>query len=175
MKFEYMMETEKILPYYQFPKFLLELPLSQNAKILYMLLYDRARISQRNHWINEEGYVYFVFAIAEISLKWGKCCTSVKAAMKELDENGLLIRSSGGFSKPNHLYMRIPCIELISEPDIKQTDENTVSIGMKRRPSFSQKNASSMVGNVTSSKVKEKYNLSNNKGVNYEYEEDDSL
>ena len=42
MKFEYMMETEKILPYYQFPKFLLELPLSQNAKILYMLLYDRA-------------------------------------------------------------------------------------------------------------------------------------
>lgn len=32
--------------------------------------------------------------------------------MKELDEYGLLIRSSGGFSKPNHLYMRIPCIEL---------------------------------------------------------------
>ena len=51
--------------------------------------------------------------------------------MKELDEYGLLIRSSGGFSKPNHLYMRIPCIELISEPDVKQTDENTTSIGMK--------------------------------------------
>ena len=83
MKFEYMMETEKILPYYQFPKFLLELPLSQNAKILYMLLYDRARISQKNHWLNEDGYVYFVFPITEISLKWGKCCTSVKAAMKE--------------------------------------------------------------------------------------------
>ena len=83
MKFEYMMETEKILPYYQFPKFLLELPLSQNAKILYMLLYDRARISQKNHWLNEDGYVYFVCPITEISLKWGKCCTSVKAAMKE--------------------------------------------------------------------------------------------
>ena len=65
---------------------MLELPLSQNAKILYMLLYDRARISQKNHWTNEEGHVYFVFPITEISLKWGKCCTSVKAAMKELDE-----------------------------------------------------------------------------------------
>lgn len=169
------METEKILPYYQFPKFLLELPLSQNAKILYMLLYDRSRISQKNHWLNEEGYVYFVFPITKISLKWGKCCTSVKAAMKELDENGLLIRSSGRFSKPNHLYMRIPCIELISEPDIKQTDENTASIGMKRYPSFRRENISSMVGNMTPSKVKEKYNLSNNMGVNYEYEEDDSL
>lgn len=38
-----------------------------------MLLYDRARISQKNHWLNEDGYVYFVFPITEISLKWGKC------------------------------------------------------------------------------------------------------
>ena len=72
MKFEYMMETKKILPYYQFPKFLLELPLSQNAKLLYMLLYDRARISQKNHWLNEDGYGYFIFLIIEISLKWEK-------------------------------------------------------------------------------------------------------
>ena len=95
--------------------------------------------------------------------------------MKELDEYGLLIRSSGGFSKPNHLYMRIPCIELISEPDVKQTDENTASIGMKSCPSFSRKIAFSMVGNVPPSKVKEKYNFSNKIGVNYEYEEGDSL
>ena len=142
---------------------------------LSMLLYDRARISQKNHWLNEDGYVYFVFPITEISLKWGKCCTSVKAAMKELDEYGLLIRSSGGFSKPNHLYMRIPCIELISEPDVKQTDENKTSIGMKSCPSFSRKTASSMVGIVPPSKVKEKYNFSNKIRVNYEYEEGDSL
>jgi hypothetical protein len=87
----------------------------------------------------------------------------------------LLIRSSGGFSKPNHLYMRIPCIELISEPDVKQTDENTTSIGMQSCPSFSRKTASSMVGNVPPSKVKEKYNFSNKIRVNYEYEEGDSL
>ena len=95
--------------------------------------------------------------------------------MKELDEYGLLIRRFGGFSKPNHLYMRIPCIELISEPDVKQTDENKTSIGMKSCPSFSRKTASSMVGNVPPSKVKEKYNFSNKIGINYEYEEGDSL
>ena len=146
MKFEYMMETEKILPYYQFPKFLLELPLSQNAKILYMLLYDRARISQKNHWLNEDGYVYFVFPITEISLKWGKCCTSVKAAMKELDEYGLLIRSSGGFSKPNHLYVRIPSDEISLQPADNKADERMAMTESEKTLSSGRKNGCAEVG-----------------------------
>ncbi len=44
MKYLYMDEQERQIQYYQFPKFLLELTLSQNARIIYMLLYDRARI-----------------------------------------------------------------------------------------------------------------------------------
>ena len=87
--------------------------------------------------------------------------------LQKLDEYGLLIRSSGGFSKPNHLYMRIPCIELISEPDVKQTDENKTSIGMKSCPSFSRKTASSMVGIVPPSKVKEKYVKINGKSFDF--------
>ena len=43
MKYLYVDEQERQIQYYQFPKFLLELPLSQNARIIYMLLYDRAR------------------------------------------------------------------------------------------------------------------------------------
>ena len=46
MKYLYMNEQERQMQYYQFPKFLLELQLSQNARIIYMLLYDRARISR---------------------------------------------------------------------------------------------------------------------------------
>ncbi len=54
MKFDYMTEIEHTVPYYQFPKFLLELPLPQNARILYMLLYDRSRISLKNRWADTE-------------------------------------------------------------------------------------------------------------------------
>ena len=50
MKYLYMNEQERQMQYYQFPKFLLELQLSQNARIIYMLLYDRARISRKNNW-----------------------------------------------------------------------------------------------------------------------------
>ena len=55
MKYLYMDEQEWQIQYYQFPKFLLELQLSQNARIIYMLLYDRARISRKNNWTDEDG------------------------------------------------------------------------------------------------------------------------
>lgn len=38
MRFAYMKDTEEQLLYYQFPKFLLEIPLSRNARIVYCLL-----------------------------------------------------------------------------------------------------------------------------------------
>lgn len=108
MKYEYMKESEQMLQYFQFPKFLLKLRISQNAKFLYMILYDRARISRKNSWIDKYGNVYLIFPIEELSAQIGKCKSSVKTALKELDDVGLLVRRSGGFSKPNHLYVKIP-------------------------------------------------------------------
>ena len=107
MKYLYMNEQERQIQYYQFPKFLLELQLSQNARIIYMLLYDRARISRKNNWTDEDGRVYAIFPIEELSQKTGKCKSSVKKALKELDDAGLLIRKFGGFSKPRHMYVMI--------------------------------------------------------------------
>lgn len=60
MRFTYMKDTEEQLLYYQFPKFLLEIPLSQNARIVYCLLYDRARISRKNQWMDEQGRGWIV-------------------------------------------------------------------------------------------------------------------
>ena len=63
MKYEYMKESEQMLQYFQFPKFLLKLRISQTAKFLYMILYDRARISRKNSWIDKYGNVYLIFPI----------------------------------------------------------------------------------------------------------------
>lgn len=68
MKHLYMNEREWQIQYYQFPKFLLELPLSQNARIIYMLLYDRARISRKNNWADEDERIYAVFPIEEMTI-----------------------------------------------------------------------------------------------------------
>lgn len=50
-----------MLQYFQFPKFLLKLRISQTAKFLYMILYDRARISRKNSWIDKYGNVYWSY------------------------------------------------------------------------------------------------------------------
>ena len=51
-----------------------------------MILYDRARISRKNSWIDKYGNVYLIFPIEELSVQIDKCKSSVKTALKELDD-----------------------------------------------------------------------------------------
>ena len=175
LKYEYMKESEQMLQYFQFPKFLLKLPISQNAKFLYMILYDRARISRKNSWIDKYGNVYLIFPIDELSVQIGKCKSSVKTALKELDEVGLLVRKSGGFSKPNHLYVRIPSDEIVLQPVDNKADEKMTVTGVEKQPSSGRKSGCAGVGNVAPSKVTEKYKRNKYHEVNYCYGEGESL
>ena len=170
MKYEYMKESEQMLQYFQFPKFLLKLHISQTAKFLYMILYDRARILRMNSWIDKYGNVYLIFPIEELSAQIGKCKSSVKTALKELDDVGLLVRRSGGFSKSNHLYVKIP-----SDAIGLQTVEKMAVIESEKYPSSGRKNGCAGVGNVAPSKVTEKYKRNKYHEVNYCYGEGESL
>ena len=104
----YLYQDTPFLQYYQFPEFLLRLPVSQTAKILYMVLYDRARLSQRNHWIDDDGRIYLIFPVIELAAKTGRSVSAVKAGLNELLQAGLLEKVRVGFGKPNRLYVRIP-------------------------------------------------------------------
>ncbi len=173
-----MNEQERQMQYYQFPKFLLELQLSQNARIIYMLLYDRARISRKNNWTDEDGRVYAIFPIEELSQKTGKCKSSVKKALKELDDAGLLIRKFGGFSKPRHMHVMIPDKVEISRKAQLQTDIKKTDRKVKNEVLYGR-------NDTASNKVIEKNNTSNKYGVssysiknqkiNYECGEGESL
>ena len=135
-------------PYFQFPEFLLNMPISQTAKITYMVLYDRARLSQKNKWLDEEGRIFIIFPIKEICKRIGKGETAVKQALNDLDIAGLLKRKSGGFSKPNHIYIRIPYSSSFSD-----SDGNTLFISMGKQLSDGYKTVSTTVGSTTSNKV----------------------
>lgn len=163
MRFTYMKDTEEQLLYYQFPKFLLKIPLSQNARIVYCLLYDRARISRKNQWMDEQGRVYGVFPIEELSQKLGKCQTSVKKALQELEKAGLLCRKFGGFSRPKHLYVLVP--EKDSVGVDLQTDGNVSSKEVESRRSTGRKPDFTKGGNAPPSKRIEQNNKSKNRRV----------
>ena len=61
MNYNYITKEEVSVTYFQFPKFLLKYPISQNGKMVYMLLYDRARLSQLNNWLDENGWIYVIY------------------------------------------------------------------------------------------------------------------
>lgn len=110
--------------FFQFPLFLLDLPISTLSKIVYMILYDRSRLSMLNSWVTD-GKVYIIYPIAEIAKTIHRSLSTVKTAMNELEQYGLLERQSGGFSSPNHLFVRIPDIEPKMKPcesEIKPCD-----------------------------------------------------
>ena len=77
--------------------------MTQTAKLLYALLLDRATLSQANGWLDEGGRIYLVFPIEKIAAALDRSSMTVKTALSELEDAGLIERRRSGFSKPNRI------------------------------------------------------------------------
>ena len=82
----------------------LQADLTQTA----MLLLDRATLSQANGWLDEGGRIYLVFPIEKIAAALDRSSMTVKTALSELEDAGLIERRRSGFSKPNRIYVKLP-------------------------------------------------------------------
>ena len=98
----------RLPPYLPYPRFLLQADLTQTAKLLYALLLDRATLSQANGWLDEGGRIYLVFPIEKIAAALDRSTMTVKTALSELENAGLIERRRSGFSKPNRIYVKLP-------------------------------------------------------------------
>ncbi|HFI2691153.1 TPA: replication initiator protein A [Streptococcus suis] len=95
--------------FYQFPQWLLEEPysnLSHRAMLMYMLLWDRRELSEKNGWYDENGKVYVYFTNEQFMETLGtKSNKTIVEAKKELHQIGLLTEVQQGVNKPNRLYI----------------------------------------------------------------------
>ena len=103
-----MTKDTKLPPYLPYPRFLLEADMAQAAKLVYMVLLDRATLSQANGWTDEDGRLYLVFPVEGIANAIDRSPMTVKNALAELETAGLIERQRRGFSAPNHIYVKIP-------------------------------------------------------------------
>lgn len=95
--------------FYRLPKALFTNPvfkdLSCESKILYGLLLDRASVSKKNRWIDENNRVYVHMQQVEVqemlSIGKGKAVT----IFKELESIGLIIRKKLGQGNPTRIYV----------------------------------------------------------------------
>ena len=98
-----------IPPYMAYPKFLLKLNISETAKLVYVLLLDRARVSMKNDtWQDEQGWVFVLYTIPDLARDIGKGETTVKKALNQLVQQDLIWKQSQGAGHPNKIYVKIP-------------------------------------------------------------------
>ena len=95
-------------PYLAYPWFLLGLPLSDTARLLYCLLLNRAKLSQSNNWTDDAGNVYVVYPISELAGALHRGETVVRTGLKQLEEQGLIKRCHVAKGKASHILVAIP-------------------------------------------------------------------
>lgn len=102
-------ENVEEFQFYKMPKWLFKEPynvLSLNAKVMYMLMFDRLSLSLKNKWYDDDGrlFQYYTNEQFQDELNLGSNKTVV-SAKKELAEKGLLFEIRQGINKPNRLYI----------------------------------------------------------------------
>ena len=94
--------------YLMYPRFPLELDMNDTAKMVYLLLYDRARLSMQNGWLDEDGRVYVFYTEEHLAEALRRTETTIRTALNTLEHHGLILRKRQGAGKPNRIYVRIP-------------------------------------------------------------------
>ena len=102
----YKTDTE-ISSYLIFPRFLIPLDLSNDAKVLYALLLDRAGISRENGYIEPDGRIRLYFTLEEAKGKLHRSRQVATRAFQELERCGLILRRKQGLGRPAVITLNI--------------------------------------------------------------------
>ena len=98
--------------YIPLPRFLLldkELQdISNDAKVLYALLLDRASISRQNGYIDPDGTIRLYFTVEQVQKKLHRSRKSATRIFRELEYSGLIIRKKQGLGKPAVITLNYP-------------------------------------------------------------------
>ena len=103
-------EVTGFLAFFKFPKpFIYDekyKKLSNNAKLLYMLLFDRLELSLKNGWHDKDGNVFQYYTNEQLMIDLN--CNSNKTIIKikkELKDVGLITEVRQGMNLPNRIYL----------------------------------------------------------------------
>ena len=158
---QFLQRDSPIPCFYAYPKFLLTMDLSETAKMIYMLLLDRARLSMQNDdWQDEQGRVFIHYTIQSLATATRKSEMTVKNALKALEQQGLIYRQRQGSGKPNRIFVKVQ-----TENCPTREAENCLTGGT----TFDHLMERKLSTNKNKNKKREKYY------EDYDYEEGESL
>ena len=98
--------------YVPLPRFLLQdetlWEISNDAKVLYALLLDRASISQKNSYVEPDGTIRLYFTVEQAQAKLHRSRQSATRIFRELEYSGLIVRRKQGLGKPALITLNYP-------------------------------------------------------------------
>ena len=98
--------------YVPLPRFLLQdetlCEISNDAKVLYALLLDRASISRQNGYVEPDGTIRLYFTVEQAQAKLHRSRQSATRIFRELEYSGLIVRRMQGLGKPSLITMNYP-------------------------------------------------------------------
>ena len=106
---DFLIADTNLPSYMMFPRFLLDMEINETAKMLYIILLDRARLSQKNEgWSDIDGHVFIYFTIEALAEVLHKSQMTVKTALAVLEKQELIFRKRQGPGQPNRIYVKLP-------------------------------------------------------------------
>jgi len=144
--------------------------LSSDTKLAYMVLKDRLEYSLKNHLVDEENHVYFIFTNEELKSLFNCSNTKVAKIKKELETAHLLLQKRMGFQPsagrqlPNRLYLA----DLSVNPQDRylrsqETSETAQTLDKSRLPKIrSQYETAQSLGNKRLPKIRSQYEFATN-------------
>lgn len=109
---DYITKTTRCTSYGIYPRSLLQSGLTKTAIVAYLLLLDRAMVSQANDWLDEQGRVYIIYPIEKLAEAMGMGTTAVKHALHELEERDFIERRRQGLGQANHILVKLTQAEI---------------------------------------------------------------
>ena len=98
--------------YVPLPRFLLQdealRGISNDAKVLYALLLDRASISRQNGYIEPDGTIRLYFTVQQAQERLHRSRQSVTRIFRELELCGLINRRKHGLGRPAVITLNYP-------------------------------------------------------------------
>lgn len=137
--------------------------LDSGAKIAWTILNDRANLSKKNGWYDEEGNVYFVYTNQELMNLVNVSEPTIVKIKKELISYGLLDQKRMGRGKANLLYIYEPVASKSDAQNLIEIDDVGNTLEFQNLKNLSSRTENNLVQELK----KIKPNNTKNNNINF--------
>ena len=138
--------------------------LDSGAKIAWTILNDRANLSKKNGWYDQEGNVYFVYTNQELMNLVNVSEPTIVKIKKELISYGLLDQKRMGRGKANLLYIYEPVASKSDAQNLIEIDDVGNTLEFQNLKNLSSRTENNLVQELK--KIKPNNNKNNNINFN---------